>query len=79
MRDHSLRHLLLLMLGGFLLAQHDRLPHWLSYALMLAVLAGSRRLAPEWFAESWFANFWRLCVAVAAGGLLLETGCQLLA
>lgn len=65
---------LLLFFGVFALAQHAKLPHWLFFGLMLAVLAGTRRLAPEWFAESWFIGFWRVCVAVAAGGLLLESG-----
>ena len=77
MRDHSQPHLLLLLLGVFLLTQHAKLPPWFSYCLMLAVLGGTRQLAPEWFAENWFDNFWRVCVAVAFGGLLLETGSQL--
>jgi hypothetical protein len=79
MRDHSQSHLLLLLLGVFLLTQHAKLPNWLSYCVMLAVLGGTRQLAPEWFAQNWFDNFWRMCVAVAAGGLLLETGTLLLA
>ena len=68
---------LLLFVGVFALAQHAKLPHWLFFGLMLAVLAGSRRLAPEWFADGWFDGFWRLCVAVAAGGLLLDSGARL--
>lgn len=77
MRDHSESHLLLLLVGVSLLTQQARLPHWLFYVLMLAVPGGSRRLAPEWFEESRFDNFWRVCAAVAAGGLLLETGHRL--
>lgn len=85
MRDHSPNQLplvllvLLLVLGGVVLTQYEKLPHWLWYALMLAVLVGCRRLAPEWFAERWFSAFWYVAVGVAAGGLLLEVVSPLLA
>lgn len=77
MRDHPETHFILLLLGVFLLTQHAKLPHWLSYCLMLSVLGGSRQLAPEWFTADWFDTLWCVCLGFAAGGLLLETGSRL--
>ena len=77
MRDHPETHLCLLLLGVFLLTQHAKLPHWLSYCLMMAVLGGSRQLTPEWFTADWFDTLWCACLAFAAGGLLLETSSRL--
>lgn len=81
MRDPAQRHLLLLvlLLGVFLLTQQqDQLPHGLAYCLMLIVLGGTRQLAGEWFAQPWLDTFWRVCVGVAAAGLLVETATRLI-
>jgi len=72
MRDPSKILLVLLLVGVFLLTQSDKVPHWLSYSLMLAGLGSSRWLAPEWFEESWFTTLWRVALAVVGVGLLLE-------
>lgn len=69
--------LLLLMLGAFLLTQSAKLPHWLTYCLMLAILVVFRRLAPQYFTERWSDTIWRVCIGAAVAGLLLETGSQL--
>jgi hypothetical protein len=64
--------LVLLLFGVALLANQAKLPHWLLYTMMLAILGGTYYLAPEWFAGRSFRLLALACAAVAGIGLALE-------